>query len=115
MINQFQSAVVGVTFHDGYVKHVYDLDVQFTMRGGTLAATLVRDPSNAVDANAIEVHAPCIGKMIGHLPAKVAAKLAPLMDAGENWTAEFTEVFVNPNHPDRPGIGVDIRKARKKE
>lgn len=110
---QFDSKVVGVTFTPDYPASIFELEVKFWERSSEgLTALLVRNPDNAYDANAIEVHAPATGKMIGHLPAPLAARLAPEMDAGEKFLAEFVDVVVNDAHPERPGISVSIRRAQ---
>lgn len=44
--------------------------------------TLKRNPDNKYDSNAIEVRYE--GSMLGHVPAVIAAALAPVMDAGEH-------------------------------
>lgn len=46
-------------------------------------ATIVREPRNPHDANACAVH--IRGRMVGYVPAEIAATLAPIIDAGE-WT-----------------------------
>jgi hypothetical protein len=53
---------------------------------GTYA--LVREPDNPHDANAIAVSLCGIWHM-GYLPKKLSKKLAPLMDAGGDFDAEF--------------------------
>ena len=71
-----------------------------------IAVLLIRNPDNPVDPNAIEVHVPSIGAFVGHVPANVALRLAPALDAGELWQAEVNEVRNHPDYPDRPGIDI---------
>lgn len=111
----FDCTVVGVTFVPGYPDNLLELSkLQFFHEHAEEypVAVLRRNPENLYDANAIEVHVPALGDagMIGHLPAAVAAKLAPLIDAGERWQAWFTSVRIASEHEDRPGATVTIRK-----
>ena len=46
---------------------------------------LRRDPANEHDPNAIQVLA--AGEQLGWVPRELAAELAPLLDAGEPWSA----------------------------
>lgn len=110
----FSSKVVGVSFVDGYPANLLELerlslDARF-LEGEPLTALIIRNPANAFDANACEVHVPALGDaaMIGHLPKAVAARFAPRLDAGEPWQAEVYTVRVNPDHLDRPGIDIRI-------
>lgn len=75
-----------------------------------IAVLLIRNPDNPHDENAIEIHVPSIGAFVGHVPANVACRLAPDIDAGAVWQAEVNEVRTHPDYPDRPGI--DIRAWR---
>ena len=78
-----------------------------------LSAVLVRRPDNPHDPNAVEVHVPEVG-MVGHVPAKgagLAAKLARELDADVVWHAEVEDVLIHPDHPDRPGITVKVRRV----
>jgi len=77
--------------------------------------TLVRQPDNPVDANAIEVRCQ-LGPdpravPLGHLPRAVAWRLAPELDDGVPWVAELVGVRTNPHHPDRPGVDVRLVRA----
>jgi hypothetical protein len=78
--------------------------------GGTIPASLRRDPTNEHDTNAICVDVDEVGQ-VGHLPALLAARVAPEMDAGVVWTAELTDVLVHPDHPLNPGLTVRIARA----
>lgn len=117
----FYSKVVGLTFTDGYPENILELSEiagrQFLVSGGgvpePLSVVLVRNPENQYDSNAIEVHVPCLGDygMIGHLPAPLASRLAPLMDSGEEWMARINKVNVHPDHPTNPGVEVQVARA----
>lgn len=76
---------------------------------------LIRDPENPADPNAVEVHAPILGRggagWVGFVPRDLAAKLAPSMDRGDVWEARLDRVLVMPEHPDRPGASVVIERT----
>lgn len=115
MIEQFHSKVVGVSFVDAYPDNLHELDSlagRHFIEGNDepIPAVLIRNPENPHDGNAIEVHVPALGDgaMIGHLPRDLAARLAPWMDRGEEWQAGVSKVFINPDHPDRPGIDIAV-------
>lgn len=117
--------VVGVSFVDGYPANLLALresaERRWLFSGGTFAsgggpepepipAVLIRNPDNAHDANAVEVHVPEVG-MIGHVPARLAERLAPELDGGVRWQAGVESVNVHPDHLDRPGIGVTLTRV----
>lgn len=106
--------VVGVTFCDGYPDNLHDLHAIIAEHGRPdegIAAVLIRDPDNAYDPNAVQVHVPAVGR-IGSLPRSLAAKVAPSIDNGGTWLAEVTGVRINPDHDDRPGVDVLIAEAK---
>jgi HIRAN domain len=116
----FTVKVVGMTFTSGYPENLYSLDYLYKERAqdhGALldepiAAVLIRNPDNPHDANAIEVHVPSLSDpMIGHIPAGVAARLAPELDEGANWLAGVEQVLIHPDHPDNPGIAVRLERV----
>jgi SWI/SNF-related matrix-associated actin-dependent regulator of chromatin subfamily A3 len=51
---------------------------------------LVREPRNRYDTNAIRVH-DILYAPVGYVAREVAAKVAPLMDAGEVWMAKVVK------------------------
>ena len=107
--------VVGVSFVEGYPTNLHTLrevDNERIQRGESLPAILIRDPDNAYDANAIEVHSPAVGR-IGSVPRHHAEWLAPLLDGEERWAAEIDFVAVDPDHPDRPGIDITIHPIKE--
>lgn len=109
--------VVGVTFHKGYPQNLLDLAEIARARIGEehegLPAVLVRAKDNAHDPNAIEVHLPALGDeaLVGHLPAPVAAWLAPMLDEGVTYRAEVACVLVAPGAEERPGIEVVLTRV----
>jgi len=71
---------------------------------GTYA--LIREPENKYDPNAIQVS--LFGEFfMDYIPKHIASKLAPLMDAGKRYIAEFVQV--NEWAPyDRIGMTIKI-------
>lgn len=123
---QFSFRVVGVTFAPGYPQNVMLAewawathaieDGRFadinTPMGYGVDARLQRNPDNEHDSNAIEVHLPVADDaMLGHVPANLAARLAPLMDEGQTWVAWVKEVVVDYRHIDKPGIEIAVRRV----
>jgi len=117
VISHFDSKVVGVSFAPGYPDNLHSLENlagRAYIKGEEgLAAVLIRNPDNPFDENAIEVHIPALGDMgmIGHLPRDLSSKLAPLLDDGMKWSAMIENVYINPDHPDRPGISISVNRA----
>jgi len=67
---------------------------------------LVREPDNPHDPNAIRVA--LFGEFfMGYIPKEIAIGLAPLMDAGRQFDAEFVCVNRHPRH-DTVGLTVKI-------
>lgn len=112
--------VVGLTFVESYPDNLLAADTMIGDRersagwaaldadaeSAGLPVALIRNPENEFDPNAVEVHLPVLGRrrgMVGHVPADLAAKLAPSLDRGDEWVARLEKVLVNPEHPDRPG------------
>lgn len=71
---------------------------------------LVRDPDNPHDPNAVAVRSAKKDTHLGHLPAALAARIAPEMDAGTFWLIESYEVLVMPGHEDKPGLSLNLRR-----
>ena len=113
--------VVGLTFRDDYPNNLYRLrDVEESFKreyvngsrdSETVELVLVRDAENPYDENAVEVHAPLLGRggsMVGFVPKILAKKLAEKMDAGASVDAELSAVLVSPENPDNPGIEICV-------
>jgi len=111
----FTVKVVGVTFVPAYPRNLYALQSVYDQgpRHESLVAILVRNPANEHDANAIEVHVPALGDyaMIGHVPARIAERLAPEMDGGQPWSALVESVLIDLEHMDRPGISIQCGRV----
>ena len=72
------TAIVGARFYDGATRL---LEASANADPGLApTVTLVREPGNKYDKNAIAVHLDCM--KCGHIPAPQAKFLAPLLDAG---------------------------------
>ena len=70
---------------------------------GTYA--VIREPDNEHDSNAVRVSLFGIYEM-GYLPSSVARKVAPLMDTGRNFLAEF--ICIN-EYPPFDNVGLTVR------
>ena len=80
-----QTKLAGVTFGDcqANIKKWGCADI------GTYA--VIREPDNPYDPNAVRVS--FLGAYdMGYLPRQVAATLAPMMDAGRTFLAEFVKI-----------------------
>jgi hypothetical protein len=100
----------GMTFTPGYPGILHTLAAVVEL-GRPPVLALVRDPENAHDPNAIAVQSASTGRHLGHLPAPVAARIAPELDAGKVWTIETYQVLVAPGHEDNPGLSLTLRRA----
>lgn len=109
-------SVVGVSFVDGYPETLLVLsnDIRDWENGvnGRPPVELRRNPLNPYDSNAVEVRRSNNDTMLGHLPKDLAARVAPSLDRGEMWEAEidYDSVQIHPDHPDRPGLTINIRR-----
>lgn len=108
------TSAVGVSFTPTYPFNMHAL-AEHGASGEPLVAILVRNPANAYDSNAIEIHVPALGNdaMIGHIPAPLAARMAPEMDAGGEFMASVSDIRIHPDHPDRPGMTVHLDRVPK--
>lgn len=102
--HRFTARVVGVSFVEGYPDNL--LQIRDVLDGeAPVSATLVRDPGNRYDGNAVRVEVEGWG-LVGHIDRVLAARLAPEMDAGAKWGARVLAVNVHPDNPRNPGIEV---------
>ncbi len=100
MLQPFYTKLAGVTFGNSQenIKQCSCADVG--------AFALDREPDNPHDPNAIRVSLLGIHDM-GYLPRDAAQKIAPLIDAGRKFLAEFVRVTKYPPH-ERVGMMVRI-------
>lgn len=118
----FTTKVVGVSFAEGYPDNLLalrEICEGLDLERESLPVVLLRNPDNEADPNAIEVHLPVlsayeaserVGK-IGHIPASMAARLAPELDAGVQWLSYLFQVLIHSDHMDRPGISIRLQRA----
>lgn len=116
---RLSSKVVGLTFVGNYPQNLHQLrgleDQSYRPR-----LFLRRNPGNAYDANAVEVRAEDPDSrrtmMLGHLPAALAARLAPEMDADDRdteWVVVGWEVLVTPGAEDKPGLSLSLLRGQR--
>lgn len=101
---RFRVKAVGLTFHVGYPDRLLDL----AGYPYPLEATLLREPDNAHDPNAVAVL--LSGSPVGHVPADLARRLAPMLDQGTRYIVTGT-VLIDPEYPDRPGLLLDCAEV----
>lgn len=112
---ELTSGLVGATFVPGYPDNVLALEAAWgslTVQEHRLRASLVRNPENESDPNAVEVHVLTFG-MLGHLPAALAARIAPELDAGQRWRCWIERVKVNTEHLKQPGVELRLERVRE--
>ena len=100
----FTAKVVGVTFCDNYPQSIFGIAGKFAI--GPTPISLVRDPHNQYDQNAIQIHHD--GQMIGHMPMLLAKVIGPDIDSGNSWSAEVDSIVVSPEDPNKPGIKIKV-------
>jgi hypothetical protein len=115
----FNVKVVGVTFVPSYPANFLRLEeYQREEHHGEepIPALLRRNPANAYDSNAIEVHIPALGDsgMIGHIPAPLASRLAPEIDDGVEWSAHIERVVIHPDHTEQPGMWLQLDRIGRR-
>lgn len=122
MPGNFSVKAVGMSFVDSYPDNIYRLNEIATVRYldpyvkddvEPIPVVLIRNPDNEKDSNAIEIHVPALGDpgMIGHVPAAIARRLAPCLDDDEAWVAQINKVAIHPDHPENPGIHLQITRV----
>jgi predicted metallopeptidase len=107
----FEVPVAGVTFRPGYPKNLWDIAgamVEVFGKTPRVIATLVREPQNEHDPNAIKVLV--AAEHVGYIPSREAGGLAPLMDAGERWCGLVDRLVISPENPEQPGLRVKVVK-----
>ncbi len=95
----FYTKIVGVTF-EGRQEIVRALVPGEALR-------LQREPTNPVDPHAIRVLTR-LGQQVGFLSARVAARLAPSMDAGSRYAATVSQITGGPGADRDRSFGVNI-------
>lgn len=100
------SKVVGLTFQADYPDNLHDLNDS----PHPFALQLVREPKNPHDRNAVAVRVVAGAEQLGHLPAALAARIAPEMDSGRRWVIGAWEVLIMPGHEHQPGLTVRLSR-----
>lgn len=116
---QFDVKVVGVTFVNGYPDNFHTIADLMTQEGSHAEAVpvvLIRNPQNKFDANAVEVHVPSLGSegMVGHVPAPLAARLAPEMDSGVEWAGTVQAILITPGQEHQPGMLIRLDRIGRR-
>jgi hypothetical protein len=104
MPNTFEVPVVGVTFQPTYPAALATLHNDDPVN-------VVRDTGNPTDPNAVRVE-DADGIVLGYIPAPIARRLAPEMDAGVLFAVTIRPL-INPQHTDRPGAMLRFTKVQK--
>lgn len=110
--------VVGVSFVDSYPANLQCLwrVMQDRYKASSpvhpVRVALVRNPDNEHDPNAVEVHVDRIG-MLGHVPRRVAADLAPCLDSEDDWGGYVDHVLLHNGDPRSPMPGVKVHIYEK--
>jgi single-stranded-DNA-specific exonuclease len=98
---RFHTKLVGVTF-EGRQEAVSRLEPGMPLR-------LVREPDNAYDANACAMHDP-LGARVGFFNRRLAAALAPVIDAGVEYDIEVADVT---GGGEGESLGVNVLVSRR--
>ena len=101
---RLSTKVVGVSFVDGYPDNLLALD------GEDVELALRREVDNPHDANAVAVVVDG-GPQLGHLPAALAARFAPELDAGTVWWVTGWDVLVMPGAESQPGLTLNLERG----
>lgn len=104
---RFSAKVVGLSFHAEYPDNLHGLH-HLWITGAGPELVLVREPDNAYDANAVAVV--CDGAVVGHLPASMAARMAPELDRGETWVVFSWEVLYASGKENQPGLSITLAR-----
>ncbi len=108
---RFEIAVVGVTFEgrQEILRNIYEKQERSRAETGVspvVSGCLVRQPDNPYDKNAIAVE--LTKEQIGFIPAPLAARLAPRIDAGEAYRVVDARIIKGGSSKDKPVFGVRI-------
>lgn len=108
--------VVGVSFVPDYPRPLLAIEAAFNRNPKRLWApvALVREPDNPHDPMAVRLDVPGVGP-IGHLPATIAARMAPELDVATPWVAVTEGVLRHPDGVDQLGIGFAARRLEDPE
>ena len=108
--SRFAVDVVGVSFEADYPANLHRL-ARHQDTGVTWELELRREPANPADPNAVAVVVAADGSTLGHVPAGLAGRLGPAMDAGQRFVITGWDVNVTKAHPDRPGLSLRVERV----
>lgn len=100
----FTTKVVGLTFNKNYPKNIYAIAKDFALGNDTVL--LVREIDNQFDSNAVAVYHG--NEQVGHISAKLAAFIAPQIDAGIHWYAAIESIVVSQSNTNNPGLKITL-------
>lgn len=107
-VDEFSFKAVGVSFHPDYPENLLRLRETLGLAGGAGEASLIREPDNEHDPNAVAIFVG--GTVVGHAPRAVAQFVGPMLDDGTLVRATAT-VLIDPDHEDRPGLLVECERV----
>lgn len=107
--SRFSIDVVGVSFEADYPVNLLRLRRQ-KADGVAWELELRREPGNTFDPNAVAVVVAADGSALGHVPAGLAGRLGPAIDAGQRFVITGWDVTLTKAHPDRPGLQVVVER-----
>lgn len=73
---------------------------------------LARDPDNKHDSSAIAIHLLRNGELLGRVPIKHAAKIAPELDDGLMWRAKVANLRAETGRIVRLDVLIEVRMPR---
>lgn len=82
-----------------------------------IGTTFIREPLNEHDPNAIAVWimTDTVSDRIGYVPAPLARRLAPELDAEEVWLPALAKFEYNPKNPLAPLVTINVRRMEREE
>ena len=104
--SRFSVDVVGVSFEADYPANLHRL-ARHQDTGVTWELELRREPANPHDPSAVAVVVAADGSPLGHVPAGLAGRLGPAMDAGQRFAVIGWDVKA---HADRPGLALRVER-----
>lgn len=108
--SRFTVKVVGLSFRPGYPDSLLALSEALdALPAGTGGeASLIRDLDNEVDPHAVAVLVS--GAIVGYIPATLARRVGPEIDAGSRFRVVSAEVLIHPEFPERPGLEIEVER-----
>ena len=99
--------VAGVSHRTGYPANLRQIAKHPNGDRRFLDCELVREPDNPHDRYAVAIHTTDgVRGKLGYVPASLARKVAKQIDRGDDYEHVRASVYVDPEHPNRPGVRV---------